>query len=141
MNVGRTQVCVQPRLLGCQHDTAHMLLCAVLRRRCSSAPAPAIDRIFSSKPAALRCCCRTMRRTDGRTLDSFIDPAPHTTRAASIISVILTAITLFSYNNIACLYYQFRRIKDVYINTDSRCSSHSVNCAVCSQLVAMKRRI
>ena len=40
---------------------------------------------LSSKPAGRRCCCRLTRQTDGRTLDRYIDPAPHTMRAASII--------------------------------------------------------
>jgi len=39
---------------------------------------------LSSKPAGRRCCCRSMGRTDGRTLDRYIDPAPHTMRAALI---------------------------------------------------------
>ena len=43
---------------------------------------------LSSKPAARRCCCRSMEqtdgRTDGRTRDRFIDPAPHTMRALSL---------------------------------------------------------
>jgi len=29
------------------------------------------------------CCCRMMRQTDGRTIDRYTDPAPHTTRALS----------------------------------------------------------
>jgi len=29
---------------------------------------------LSSKPAARRCCCRSMGQTDGRTLDRFIRP-------------------------------------------------------------------
>jgi len=43
---------------------------------------------FSSKPAARRCCRgvigQTDRQTDGRTLDRFIDPAPHAMPAVSI---------------------------------------------------------
>jgi len=38
---------------------------------------------LSSKPAACRCCGRmtgTDKRTDGRTHDRYIDPAPHTMR-------------------------------------------------------------
>jgi len=54
-------------------------------------PALSID-IFartalSSKPTARRCCVRQMgqtdRRTDGRTPDRFMHPAPHTMRTVS----------------------------------------------------------
>jgi len=47
-------------------------------------PAPAL----SSKLAACRCCCRSTGQTDvltdGRTPERYTDPAPRTTRAASI---------------------------------------------------------
>jgi len=39
---------------------------------------------LSSKPAARRCCCRSVEQTDGRTLDRFVDPALHTVRAVSL---------------------------------------------------------
>ena len=64
--------------LGSQRDTA---------RICCSAPAPAIDRyllpargVLSSRPDTRRGCCQSMGQTDGRTLERFIDPAPHTTQ-------------------------------------------------------------
>ena len=45
-------------------------------------------RALSSKPAARHCCCRLMDQTDGRTdkrtLDRCIDPAPHTMLAVSV---------------------------------------------------------
>jgi len=59
---------------------------AAERRRLSMAPEagdrfPA-GRALSSKPAGRRCCCRSTEETDGRTLDRYIDPAPHTMLAA-----------------------------------------------------------
>lgn len=87
--------------LGSQHNP-HLLLSAGAPDRCRSIngrpyaapaaidlyllPAPAL----SSKSAARRCCCRSTdrqrrRRTDGRTLNHYIDHALHTMRAASII--------------------------------------------------------
>jgi len=44
---------------------------------------------LSSKPALPRCCFRSMGQTDGRTPVRYIDPAPHTMRAASITHNIL----------------------------------------------------
>jgi len=74
--------------LGSQHDATRILLLS----------APAIERYqlqtpaLSSKPAGRRCCCRSMgqththslRQTDGRTFDRYIDPALHTMRSASM---------------------------------------------------------
>jgi len=61
---------------------APLLLGAGARRSQLISPARTA---FSSKPAARRCCCRSMGQTDGQTdgraLDLFIYPAPHTTRA------------------------------------------------------------
>ena len=60
-------------------------------RRCCSAPAPAIDRYLlaagrsaANPPATVTAVDWCDRQTDGRTLDRFIDPAPHTMRAALI---------------------------------------------------------
>ena len=73
--------------LRCQHDTA--------RSRCSAPRLLAID--ISCPRGALLQTRRTPLllsidgtdgRTDGRTLDRFIDPAPHTTRAVSILSLL-----------------------------------------------------
>ena len=50
-------------------------------RRCRSISSA--HTALSSKPAARRSCGPMMRQTDGRTLDRFIDPAPHTMRAVS----------------------------------------------------------
>jgi len=77
---------------------SNLLLCAVLRRRCSWAPGGCRCRLISpagialdSKLAAAAYGGRMTgqtdnidRQTDRRTPDSFIDPALHTTRAASI---------------------------------------------------------
>ena len=68
-----------------QRGTVHiLLLCAVLRHRCCWVPA-AVDQyvarlVLSSNPPLLR----SSSGTDGRTPDRFIDPSPHTMRAASI---------------------------------------------------------
>ena len=40
-------------------------------------------RALSSKPAGSQHCCRSMGQTDGRTLDRYINLAPHTMREAS----------------------------------------------------------
>jgi len=77
--------------VGCQHDTAPICRWApapAARRACSwyAAPAPeAVDRYLLPANPLRRCCCRStgQRRMDKRTLDHFIDPAPHTTRAMS----------------------------------------------------------
>ena len=87
--------------VGCQRDTARICCSgAVLRRRCSRAPARALwaascsrravqqAPVLSSKPAARSCCGRSTGHTDGRavgrTLDHFVDPSPHGMRAVSI---------------------------------------------------------
>jgi len=61
-----------PRLL--TRHCPHLLLSAVLRRRCCCAPAPVCyrskspaRRTPSSTPAVRRCCCGSMGQTDGRT--------------------------------------------------------------------------
>jgi len=79
------QVCVEPRPSAL--DMTLPAFAAERRRR-----VPAIDRYLlqapalSSKPAARRCCSRsTEGRTDGRTPDRYIDPAPHTMRMAASI--------------------------------------------------------
>ena len=84
------RVCVQPRQLICQHDTAR-ICCWVpccgpgLRRRCCWAPV-AVDRSFAQQQTCRTPLPRsndgqtdwwTDGRTDGRTPDRFIDPAPH----------------------------------------------------------------
>ena len=76
-------------------------------RICCWAPAPAARhpqrarncqsisparKALASNPADRRCCCRSMGQTDGpmngqtdgRTLDRYVDSAPHTMRPASI---------------------------------------------------------
>jgi len=76
----------------------HLLLNAVLRRRCCWAPAPAAadryllpaGRSATNPPHAAAAVDRWDRRTDGRqTLDRFMDPDPHTMRAVSIACTFL----------------------------------------------------
>ena len=67
-------------------DNVTLLAFAAERRPCSYRSISSGCRAHSSKPAAAACGGRRMGRTDGtdrRTLDSFIDPAPHTVRAVS----------------------------------------------------------
>ena len=78
----------------------HLLLSAVLRRRCCWARlqlvhGAAVDlyllparRSAVNPPAIVAAVDRweTDRRTDRRTLDRYIDPATHTVRAASVIT-------------------------------------------------------
>jgi len=87
------QVCVQPR-----SSAVRMTLPAFAAERRAAAslllvyvaPAPAAVGLYlrslSSKPAAYRCCCRLtgQKTTDRRTLDRYIDPAPHAMRAVLI---------------------------------------------------------
>jgi len=68
----------QPRHVNCRADPPH--------RVGSQRDATRICcRALSSKPAGRFCCCRSMRRTDRQTPDRYIDPAPQTMRAASVI--------------------------------------------------------
>ena len=86
----RTSSLCSASSLGCQHDTAR--ICYVLRRRCCQAPVPAaVDRYLlptrrsaANPPHTVAAVDRQDRRTDGRTLDRFIDPALHTMRVVSI---------------------------------------------------------
>ena len=85
------RVCVQPRQLICQHDTAR-ICCWVpccgpgLRRRCCWAPGVRRCRSIFCSAANLPNAAAAFewwtdwlmdRWTDGRTPDRFIDPAPH----------------------------------------------------------------
>jgi len=47
-------------------------------------PPLSIDMALSSKPAIHQGCSQMMGQTDRRTLDRFVHPALHTTRAVSI---------------------------------------------------------
>ena len=69
-----------------ERRAAAPLLLSAGARRCRS-PSSARGAL-SSKPSARRCrfVARKNRRTDGRTLDRFVDPASHTVRAMSVIN-------------------------------------------------------
>ena len=86
------QVCVEPRPSAVNmHEASRIILPSA--GACSRYRSIAGTRC--TKPAARRCCCRstgqtdrrTDRRTNGRTPDSYIGPAPHTMRSASVIYV------------------------------------------------------
>jgi len=77
------QVCVQPRPSAVN---ATLPAFAAERRRLCYWVISAAHRALSSKPAARRCFCRSMGRTDGRTLDRFIDCTAHVMRTASVTS-------------------------------------------------------
>jgi len=62
-----------------------LLLSAGARYRSTSR---ARGRSAANPPHTAAAVDRWDRRTDGRTLDRFIDPAPHTTRAGSIIHAV-----------------------------------------------------
>jgi len=70
----------------------HLLLDAVLRRRCCWAPAPAaLDRYVlptvrsaANPPHSTAAVKRWDRQTDGQTPYRYIDPAPHTMREVPI---------------------------------------------------------
>jgi len=86
--------------VSCQRDTARICCCAPCCRR---AVQQSID--ISSPPGATavrRCCVRSMGQTDGRTygrtLNRFIDSAPHTERAVSIHSVNLDRFLTITYD-------------------------------------------
>jgi len=60
----------------------------------------AVDASAQQQPYGCRCCCRSMGQTDGRTPDCYIDPTPHTMRAASMtvnIIILLTVLTTLRY--------------------------------------------
>ena len=86
----RTTSLCSASFLGCRHVTAR--ICYVLRRRCCQAPVPAaVDRYLlptrrsaANPPHTVAAVDRQERRTDGRTLDRFIDSALHTIRVVSI---------------------------------------------------------
>jgi len=85
-----TQVCVQPRYLGCQRDIARICCCGPGLRRCCCRAPGAVDRYLLrvrcsavNPPHAAAAFDWWDRLTDGRTLDRFIDPAPHTMRTVS----------------------------------------------------------
>jgi len=64
-----------------ERRAAAPLLLSAGARRCRS---PSSARVaLSSKPSARRC---RHGKTDGRTLDRFVDPASHTVRAMSVIN-------------------------------------------------------
>jgi len=75
----------------------YLLLNAVLRRSCCWAPAPPLPidiscprgRSATNPPHAAAAVDRWDRRTDGQTLDRFMDPDPHTMRAVSIACTFL----------------------------------------------------
>ena len=73
------QVCVQ---LPTPADNVTLLASTAARRPCSNRLISPGRRTHSSKPAAAACAGRMMgrtdRQTDRRTLDGFIDFAPHT---------------------------------------------------------------
>jgi len=46
----------------------------------------------ANQPHVAAAVDRRDRQTDGRTLDRYVDPAPHTMQAASIITLLLTCI-------------------------------------------------
>ena len=78
-------VCVQMSAWHCPH----LLLSAVLRRRCcwaqgSNRSISPVRRALSSKPAAAACGGRRVGQTDRRTTDRCTDPARRTMRAVSI---------------------------------------------------------
>ena len=76
------KVCVQPRPL-----PVNMTLPAVAAERRRLLSIGIFCRgALSNKPAA--CRCRSIGQTDGRTLDRFIDPVPHTIRALSVRTVL-----------------------------------------------------
>jgi len=78
---------VQPRQLWLStRHCPHLLLSAVLRRRCCCRSIYPARTALSSKPAARRCCGSG---SDRRTLDRFVAPAPHTMRVVSIKRVVL----------------------------------------------------
>ena len=94
------QVC-SASSLGCQHDTTHICCWAPC---CGAVAAErayiwyaarrrqhrqlSIDISFQlgvqQQTPGRHCCCRAMVQTDGRRLDRYIDPAPHTMRAVSV---------------------------------------------------------
>ena len=88
------QVWVQSRQLGCQHDmhSPHLLLNAVLRRRCCWVTAlaaveryvPPAGRSAANPPHAAAAVEWWDRQTDRRTPDRYTDPVLHTMRAVSI---------------------------------------------------------
>ena len=80
------QVCVEPRpsvvnALAAERRRLQLRRGAGARSYRSISPACPT---FSSKPASCRSMAKTGGRTDGRTLDRYIDTAPHTMRAVSI---------------------------------------------------------
>ena len=65
-------------------------ICCERRRTCSYRSIPPAGMALSSKPAALRCCCRSTGQTDGQTVARPLhgqDPAPRTVRSPSINSL------------------------------------------------------
>jgi len=65
------------------------------------------------------CCCRMMRQTDGRTLDRYTDPAPHTTRALSksCIMIYFLSYTMgFSHKSILLTTAEAESFKDVQMD-------------------------
>ena len=65
-------------------DNVTLLAVTAERRPCSNRSISPARRAHSSKPAAAACGRHGCRKTDRRTPDSFIDPAPHTMQAVSI---------------------------------------------------------
>jgi len=110
----------------------HLLLYAVLRRRCWRAPAPAaVDRCLlperrsAANPPRAAQTDGTDKQTDGRTLDRFIDPAPHTVRALSIIASSSDSIYCWLQMNRKRLVRVLRTVSSSYTRTvDGQLSRH-----------------
>jgi len=81
-------VCVDPP--SPLNVTLSARICCERRRTCSYRSIPPAGMALSSKPAALRCCCRSTGQTDGQTVARPLhgqDPAPRTVRSPSINSL------------------------------------------------------
>jgi len=72
-SAGVTRLCSASRRLSKWRDLHLLLSAGVCNCRSTSLARAAL----SSEPAGRRCCCLSTGQTNGRTLDRYIDPAPH----------------------------------------------------------------
>jgi len=108
-------VCVDPP--SPLNVTLSARICCERRRTCSYRSIPPAGMALSSKPAALRCCCRSTGQTDGQTVARPLhgqDPAPRTVRSLALsvtflfefayCTLFIVCFRLFLYMFCACVY-------------------------------------